>query len=121
MRKDDKSDIKQGSIIGPGTHIDGQVFFSGKLTVEGSVHGSISALPDQAASLVISENARIDGAVRVTHLVVDGVINGQVTSDQAIEFRPSARVTGDVTYKRMELQRGAIVEGGLTHRSTEKL
>jgi len=119
MRKDDKSDIKQGSLIGRGTHIDGQVFFSGKLTVEGSVQGSICALTDQAATLVISDQARIDGEVRVAHLVVDGTINGPVTSDQAIEFRPSARVTGDVVYKRMELQRGSIVEGRLTHRSTE--
>jgi cytoskeletal protein CcmA (bactofilin family) len=119
IRKDAQSKIKQGSLIGPGTHVAGQVFFGGELFVEGSVHGSVCALPDQPATLVISDQARIDGEVRVAHLVVAGTINGQVTSSQAIEFRPSARVTGDVYYRRIEMQRGSIVEGRLTHRSTE--
>jgi len=119
MRKDDQSKIEQGSLIGPGTHVVGQVFYSGQLYVEGSVHGSVCALPDEPGTLVISDQARIDGEVRAAHLVVAGTINGQVTSDQAIEFRPSARVTGDVVYNRMEMQRGSIVEGRLTHLSTE--
>ena len=117
--KDDKSKSKPGSIIGPGTHIEGQVFFSGELYIEGSVHGSVCALPDQPATLVISDQARIDGEVRVAHLVVAGTINGQITSAEAIEFRPSARVTGDVYYKRLEMQRESIVEGRLTHQSTD--
>ena len=119
MGKDEKSKIKQGSIIGPGTHIEGQVFFSGELYVEGSVHGSICALPDKPAELVISDLGRIDGEVRVAHLVVAGTINGQVTSSLAMELRPSARVTGDVYYKRIEMQRGSIIEGQLTYQSTD--
>jgi len=119
IREDDKSTIEQGSIIGPGTHVTGQILFSGKLYVEGSVHGSVCALADQPATLMISDQARIDGEVRVAHLVVAGTINGQVTSDQAIEFRPSARVTGDVYYRRMEMRRGSIVEGRLTHQSID--
>ena len=120
IREDDKSNIKQGSIIGPGMHVTGQVFFSGTLYLEGSVHGGVCALSGQAATtLVISDQARIDGEVRVAHLVVAGTINGQVMSDQSIEFRPSARVTGDICYRRIELQRGSIVEGRLTHQSTD--
>lgn len=119
MGKDEKSKIKQGSIIGPGMHIEGQVFFSGELYVQGSVHGSICALPDKPAKLVISDQARIDGEVRVAHMVVAGTINGQITSSEAIEFRPSARVTGDVYYKRLEMQRESIIEGQLTYQSTD--
>ncbi len=119
IRKDDKSKIEQGSIIGPGTHITGQVIFSGKLYVEGSVHGGVYAPSDPAATLMISGQARIDGEVRVAHLVVAGTINGPVTSDQTIEFRPSAHVTGDVCYKRIDMQRGSIVSGRLTPQSIE--
>jgi cytoskeletal protein CcmA (bactofilin family) len=117
--KDDKSKIKQGSIIGRGTHVVGQVVFSGELYVEGSVHGSVCALPDQVAKLVISDQGRIDGEVRVAHLVVAGTINGQVTCSRAIELRPSARVTADVYYRLLEMQRGSIVEGQLTPQSTD--
>jgi cytoskeletal protein CcmA (bactofilin family) len=119
IRKDDKSKIKQGSIIGAGTHIDGQVLFSGTLYVEGRITGSVGAPSDQAATLVVSEQARIDGEVRVAHVVVAGTINGPVTSDQAIEFHPSAHVTGDVNYRRIEMHRGSIIEGQLTPQPTE--
>ncbi len=57
IHKDDKSKIKQGSIIGPVTHIVGQVSFSGTLYVEGSVHGGVCAPSDQAATLVLSEQS----------------------------------------------------------------
>ena len=117
--EDEKSKIKQGSLIGPGTHIDGQVVFSGELVVEGSVHGGVCGQSDQPSKLVISNQGRIDGEVRVAHLVVAGTINGQVTSSGTIEIRPSARVTADVYYKRFEMQRGSIVDGQLTHRPTE--
>ncbi len=114
IRKDDRSNIKQGSIIGPGTHIDGQVLFSGTLYVDGSIAGGVGAPSDQTATLVISEKARIDGEVRVSNLVVAGSITGPVTSNQAIEFRPSAHVTGDVNYRRIEMHRGSIIEGRLS-------
>ena len=118
IHKNQTSKMKQDSIIGLGMHIVGDVFFSGELYMEGSVQGCVCALPGQAASMVIGEQARIDGEVRVAQLRVDGTINGQVTSDLAIEFRANARVTADVVYRSIEMQRGAIVEGRLTQ-STE--
>src|SRR5437868_13135705 len=66
------------SLIGGTTRIEGNVFFSGGLRVDGIVRGNVSALPDQPGTLVISEHARVDGEVQVAHLVVNGTINGSV-------------------------------------------
>ena len=59
------------SLIGAGTKIEGNVSFTGGLRVDGEIVGKVTALPDQASTLVVSEHAKIDGEIRVSHLVHD--------------------------------------------------
>jgi cytoskeletal protein CcmA (bactofilin family) len=113
--KSDKPNNRIDSLIGAGTVIEGNVVFSGGLRVDGEVRGSVSVASDQAGTLVLSEHARIDGAVSVSHLVVNGTINGPVRSEEFLELQPRARVTGDVHYSKIEMHLGAVVQGRLVH------
>jgi cytoskeletal protein CcmA (bactofilin family) len=103
------------SLIGTTTRIEGNVFFSGGLRVDGSVTGNVAALPDQPGTLVVSEQARIDGEVQAAHVVVNGTINGPLRATETLELQSGSRVTGDVHYKSIEMQQGAVVEGRLVH------
>lgn len=107
------------SLIGSGTTIEGNVRFSGGLRIDGEVRGNVHAAEGQPSTLMISEQARIDGEVTVSHLVVNGTINGPVRSSEFLELQPRARVTGDVEYKSIEMHLGAIVEGRLVHQGGE--
>ncbi len=60
----------------------------------------------------------MNGDVSVTHLVVNGVICGAVTASEYLELHAKARVTGDVHYKILEIQVGAILEGRLININT---
>ncbi len=113
--KSSKPQNRIDSLIGASTRIEGNVFFSGGLRVDGMVRGNVSALPDQPSTLVISEHARIDGEVHVAHLVVNGTINGPVHATETLELQASSRVKGDVHYKSIEMQQGSVVEGHLVH------
>jgi cytoskeletal protein CcmA (bactofilin family) len=107
------------SLIGMGTRIEGGVIFKGGLRVDGEIIGNVTALPDQPSTLVLSEKARVDGEIRVSHLVVNGTINGPVYATEFLELQANSRVKGDVHYSTLEMQLGAIVEGRLVHRSGE--
>ena len=113
--KSNKPQSRIDSLIGGTTRIEGNVFFSGGLRVDGVIRGNVSALPDQPGTLVISEHARIDGEVQVAHLVVNGTINGTVHAVEPLELQAGSRVKGDVHYKSIEMQQGAVVEGRLVH------
>jgi cytoskeletal protein CcmA (bactofilin family) len=115
FRKASKPQNRIDSLIGATTRIEGNVFFSGGLRIDGAVRGNVSALPDQPGTLVISEHARIDGEVQVAHLVVNGTINGAVNAGETLELQSSSRVKGDVHYKTIEMHQGAVVEGRLVH------
>lgn len=107
------------SLIGLGTRIEGSVNFKGGLRVDGEISGNVTALPDQASTLVLSEKARIDGEIRVSHLVVNGTVNGPVHASEFLELQASSRVKGDIHYSTLEMHLGAVVEGRLVHRSSE--
>lgn len=103
------------SLIGVGTKIEGNVFFSGGLRVDGSIKGNVCETGDQPSTLVLSEQARIDGVIRVSHVVINGSVVGPVHAQEYVELQSKSRVTGDVFYKTLEMHVGAIVEGKLVH------
>ncbi|HJV81124.1 MULTISPECIES: polymer-forming cytoskeletal protein [Oxalobacteraceae] len=103
------------SLIGISTKIEGNVHFQGGLRIDGQVKGNVIATGDDPSMLVISEHARVEGEVRVAHLVVNGEILGPVHSSELLELQPRARITGDVYYKALEMHGGALVSGKLTH------
>lgn len=103
------------SLIGASTTIQGDLTFSGGLRVDGVVKGYIHSTGDAPSTLVISEKAVVEGEIRVSHVVVDGTVAGPVTATEYLELLPNARITGDVSYRTLEMQVGAVVDGRLLH------
>lgn len=113
-----KSGKPQGridSLIGAGTTITGDIAFVGGLRIDGEVKGNVKAADEQHGTLVISEHARIEGEIAVSHLVINGTVIGPVHAQEFLELQARARVTGDVEYNSIEMHLGAIVQGRLVH------
>ncbi len=89
----------------------GDVTFSGGLRIDGTVNGKVTTADNQPGTLVISEQARVDGEVRVSHVVINGAVSGPVTANDYLELQAKARVNGDVVYRTLEMHVGAIVAG----------
>ena len=101
------------SLIGAGTRVNGDVTFTGGLRIDGQVRGNVVAANGEPSTLVIGEQAKVDGEIRVSHLVVNGAVNGPVVAIDYLELQPKARIIGDVTYKTLEMHVGAVVRGRL--------
>ncbi len=105
------------SLIGAGTQIEGNVRFTGGLRIDGEVKGNIDAVEGASSStLVLSEQARIEGSVNVAHLILNGTIVGSVTVGESLEMQSKARIVGNVDYVLIEMHQGAVIEGHLVHR-----
>ena len=103
------------SLIGEGTSVEGNIAFSGGLRIDGRVRGSVVAADDQPSTLVLSERARVEGEIRVSHAVINGTVHGPVYGSEYVELQAKCNVTGDVHYKTLEIQLGAVVQGRLVH------
>jgi len=107
------------SLIGAGTTVDGDVVFTGGLRIDGTINGNVGTVDNQAGTLVISEHARVQGEVRVSHVVVNGTVTGPLVAKDYLELQAKARVHGDVQYRSLEMHAGAIVQGKLAHVEAE--
>ncbi|MBK7415046.1 MAG: polymer-forming cytoskeletal protein [Dechloromonas sp.] len=105
------------SLIGAGTQVAGNLRFTGGLRIDGEVKGNIEAADGASSStLVLSEQGRVEGAVTVSHLILNGTIVGAVTVTDSLEMQSKARIVGDVDYALIEMHQGAVIEGRLVHR-----
>ena len=103
------------SLIGAAAKIEGNLIFSGGLRVDGEITGNVTAVPGEPSTLVLSEHGRIKGEISVTHMVINGVVTGSVSATEYMELQSKSKIIGDVHYKTLEIQIGAIVEGTLIH------
>lgn len=99
------------SLIGVGTTVEGNISFSGGLHVDGRVHGNIASVGDKPGMLVISEHAEVIGEISVNHVIVNGRVNGPIFASESLDLQSKARVSGDVHYRRLEIQGGAVLQG----------
>lgn len=107
-------------LIGAGTTVEGNIIFSGGLRVDGRVRGNVLSAEGKPGTLVLSEQAQIEGEIHVSHVVINGTIIGPVFAAEYVELQSKANVTGDVHYKTLEMQLGAVVQGRLVFETDGK-
>jgi len=118
--KSNKPQNRIDCLIGSGTTIEGNITFSGGLRVDGHIRGSVLAAEDHTGMLVLSEQARIEGETRVSHVVINGTLVGPVHAAEYVELQAKANVTGDVYYRTLEMHLGAVVQGRLVYQPESK-
>ena len=101
------------SLLAQGSRIEGNFHFTEGLRIDGAVVGDVRASDDQPSILVVSELARIEGAIHADHVIINGQVTGPVHAAELLELQPKARIEGDVYYKALEMHQGAIISGHL--------
>jgi cytoskeletal protein CcmA (bactofilin family) len=114
-KKQKKPQNRIDTLIGAETNVDGNVDFGGGLRVDGVIHGSVNESGSKPGTLVLSEHGRIEGAINVSHAVINGVVIGPLRASEYVELQAKSHVTGDVSYKTLEIHIGAVVEGKLIY------
>ena len=110
---------KVSTIIGQGTILSGDLVFRGGLHLDGTVKGDISAEEGEDVTLTVSEKGEVIGDVRVSNMILNGSVVGDVYVSGRVELAPQARVTGSLYYNLLEMAMGAEVNGQLIHTDVE--
>ena len=101
------------SLVAQGTKIVGQVLFAEGMRIDGEVVGDIRAGTGLPSLLVVSETARIEGAVHADHVIINDEVVGPVHAAELLELQPKAQINGPVHYKALEMHQGAVIAGQL--------
>jgi cytoskeletal protein CcmA (bactofilin family) len=123
MRKKNKSvpfAAGNTTLIAGGTHVIGDIHFSGNLEVEGQVTGNVVAEDGTDARVRILPDGKLVGDVRVPVVVINGHIEGNIFSSNQVELADKAVVEGNLHYVLIEIEKGAQVNGSFVHQTTEE-
>ena len=114
-RKSDQAiDVTRlSSLIDGGVEIVGDVLITDGLRIDGRVQGEVRSRPDARGLLVLSEKGSIEGSVKVHDAVINGTIKGDLEVEHFLELQPGARITGNISYRRLRMECGASVDGRL--------
>jgi cytoskeletal protein CcmA (bactofilin family) len=106
------------SAIGAGMVVSGNCVFTDGLQIDGTVHGDVTAQGTSPTVLVVGETGNVEGAISADHVVIGGTVVGPVLARELLELHAKARVQGDVRYKALEMQQGAVIAGQLQPQTT---
>lgn len=110
----EKADLNPASVIGPDTVITGNIEAGLTLQIDGRITGDV-----RCATLILGEESVIKGNVFADRVRVSGTVEGGIDAkDLAVEA--TARVTGDVSYERLKVANGGILQGHLKCKAMEE-
>jgi cytoskeletal protein CcmA (bactofilin family) len=104
---------KLSSLISHTMTVQGDVIFSGGLRVDGHVKGNVIGKDEGHGLLVLSDKGSIAGGVKVYDAVINGSIQGDVEVEHFLELQANARVSGNISYRQLQMDCGASVDGKL--------
>jgi cytoskeletal protein CcmA (bactofilin family) len=118
----DIADSGKRLIVGQGIHMKGEITACDRLIVEGQVEVTLKA----TRMLEIKPTGHFTGSCEVEEADVSGVYDGNLTVRGRLIVHAGGRVTGDISYGEIELERGAQITGKLgvreraAHSATER-
>ena len=95
------------TLIGNGTTFKGDILTTKSLRIDGTLIGNIK----EAANVVVGETAQVRGSITANYVVVDGVVEGNITANECIELLNKSKVTGDLTTTILSINEGAVFKG----------
>lgn len=95
------------TVIGPDTHIKGEMVFESTARILGTFEGRVIA----KGEIQIGEGAACKAAVEGVTVVVDGLIEGDVQARERVQLNAKARVIGDITATTLVVAEGATFIG----------
>ena len=96
---------RRGTVIGKSLRVLGKVTAEGLVKVYGQIKGEL-----QCASLDISREAEVIGAVTAEKVTIDGRVEGPIVASVVI-LKSHAYVVGDIHHESLAVGSGAVFEG----------
>lgn len=100
----------QTTVIGPDTHIKGDMTFDSTARILGTFEGRIAA----KGELQVADAATCRAAVEASRVLVDGTVDGNVTARERVELTAKAKMKGDLVASKLIVAEGASFVGHCT-------
>lgn len=94
-------------LLDRGCSFEGKIAFDGTVQINGEFSGEICS----GGTLVVGQEARVSGQIKVDTLICYGTVDGKVEAKNRIEIQVPSVVTADITTKTLSIAEGALFQG----------
>ncbi len=106
-KKEEANFEKVDTLIGKETVFEGNLNAKGTLRVDGKVIGEITCQGD----IVVGESGFVEAGIKARHILVAGVIKGNVSAQGKVELASTGNIKGDINVASLIIDDGAALEG----------
>jgi len=102
--------------LGPGDSLEGKLNFAGSLSVQGRAEGELRI----SGNVDVAQGATVKALIEGANVTVRGDVEGPLTARDKLIIGKSAKLNGDVTVKRLQVEDGASFNGHVRMGSFEQ-
>lgn len=99
--------LGQGSLLGEGLTVKGEVTGDGDLVISGRFEGEIAL----TGTVRVEADAEVDANISATLIVIGGVVRGNLSAAARVEILPTGTLTGTLRSGSLSAAEGALVKG----------
>lgn len=99
--------------ISSGTVVHGDIVSETDLRIDGKVIGNVVS----KAKVIVGANGELIGDLNCSEAAVEGKVKGNVTVLGLLRLNSCSRVEGEVNYKKIIIEEGAVIIGSLLTQS----
>ena len=100
--------VRAAALIGPAIKISGEISGEEGLTIEGAVDGTIN-LPNHAVS--VGRSGVVKANISAAVVSIQGRVKGDIVGSKKVTLTANARVQGNISAPRVNLEDGAKFKG----------
>ena len=93
-----------GTIVSSGSTLEGRITSASSISVSGYAKGELNA-----SEIVIDKEGAVEGSIFAEHLIIIGRFEGKVSANK-ITIASTGSVKGDLSYKRLAIDDGAVLD-----------
>lgn len=106
---------ESGTTIDVGCNIKGDVKEENTIILRGALNGNL----DVEKLAIIEETGILNGNLTCFEGVIRGIVNGDVLSHGNLRLDSKARINGNISYKLISVEEGAVFKGTCTNMESE--
>jgi cytoskeletal protein CcmA (bactofilin family) len=95
------------SMIGQKSHFAGRFAVQGSLRIDGKFEGE-ALIVDK---VFIGPRGKVKTNIRATHVVVEGILIGNIHATSRVLLLPTSKILGDIQTPELIIQAGTILKG----------
>ena len=107
MSKQNTPESASINLIGVGTVIEGDIKSNSDIRIDGSLKGTLNV----KGKVVVGASGNIEGDIVCQNADVSGNIKGKISVTELLALKSSAKLAGDITTGKFQVEPGASFSG----------